>query len=390
MAKKKLVNMFFTEEELKKVDKELLQENYFEQTQKIPDDVKERIMNSIKEYNKLGKMIHREGNLVDIAKNLSEIATFAERFTLESSEEWFDGVTIQRNMKELKTFAGEFGKVATEVQRHQDRMSSLYEDMGHILNRYFEIAPSATEAPSPTTNADTSLYQGDRVKVNMNTVRKHDPTPSYVRKVNQEIARGKGSVKIYELKKNTALVGGGDVHLFEIEVPTNSLTKVIGRLGEVAKFDKKKMEKFVKNDKFLNAQHKTGTSLEVLFNTYVLGDSVQERDYNKIKNEGLNKLMELTRIIKGEGIWKDFVKNLCRKGRKKLTDFEYHSYGDNEHVEFSIDDWGGIMMIFEIKNRGQQESIIEIIWEDGTNIDTVEGKMNFLSDAIFKKIKKYF
>ena len=43
------------------------------------------------------------------------------------------------------------------------------------------------------------------------------------------------------------------------------------------------MEKFIKKDKFLNAQFKTGTSLEKLFNTYVLGDSAQEKEYNKIK-----------------------------------------------------------------------------------------------------------
>jgi len=59
MAKKKLVNLFFSEKELKdiKIKKELLKENYFEQKQDIPDDVRERIMTSIKEYNKLGKQI---------------------------------------------------------------------------------------------------------------------------------------------------------------------------------------------------------------------------------------------------------------------------------------------------------------------------------------------
>ena len=285
MAKKKLLNHFFSKKELKdmKAKKEILNENYFEQKQDIPDDVRERIMTSIKEYNKLGKQIYREGNLVDLAKNLSEIATFTERYTLENSNDWFDGVTIQRNMKELKTFSGEFSKVAEAVQQHQDRMSSLYEDMGHILNRYFEIASSAEEAPAMTANADTTLNQGDRAKVNMNVVRNDDPTPSHIKKVRHEIAKGNGAVKIYEINDETAIVGGGDINLYEVKIPTKSLTKVIGRLNEAAKFDKKKMEKFVKSDKFLNAQYKTGTSLEVLFNTYVLGDSVQEREYNKAK-----------------------------------------------------------------------------------------------------------
>jgi hypothetical protein len=290
MAKKKLVNLFYSEKELKEIKarKEILEENYFEQKQEIPEDVKERIMTSIREYNKLGKQIYREGNLVDLAKNLSEIATFTEKYTVENSNDWFDGVTIQRNMKELKTFSSEFSKVAEAVQTHQDRMSSLYEDMGHILNRYFEIASTAEEAPTMTANADTTLSQGDRAQVNMNVVRKHDPTPRYVKKVKHEVAKGNGTVRIYEIDDKTAVVGGGDIALYDVKVPTKSLTKVIGRLGEAVKFDAKKMEKFIKGDKFLEPQLKTmghdkKRNLEVLFNTYVLGDSVQEREYNKAK-----------------------------------------------------------------------------------------------------------
>ena len=284
MAKKKLVNHFFSEKELKgmKAKEEIFNENYFEQKQEIPTDVKERIMTSIKEYNKLGKQIYREGNLVDLAKNLSEIATFAEQYTIEGSADWFDGVTIQRNMKELKTFSGEFGKVAEAVQQHQDRMSSLYEDMGHILNRYFEIASIAEEQPTMTANADNTLYQGDRAQVNMNVVRKDNPTPRHVKKVRHEIAKGNGAIKIYEINDKTAVVGGGDINLFEVEIPTSSLTKVIGRLNEAAKFDKKKMEKFVKGDKFLSVQVKTN-SLEDVFNKFVSGDAKQERQYNKVK-----------------------------------------------------------------------------------------------------------
>ena len=289
MAKTKLLDHFYSKEQQKdmnarkEIHKELLKENYFEQKQEIPADVKERIMTSIKEYNKLGKQIYREGNLVDLAKNLSEIATFAEHFTIEGANDWFDGVTIQRNMKELKTFSGEFGKVAEAVQQHQDRMSSLYEDMGHILNRYFEIASVGEEAPSMTANADTTLYQGDRAKVNMNTIRKHDPTPKYINKVNTEVKKGNGTVKIYEINDKIAIVGGGDIGLFDVEVPTKSLIKAIGRVHEVATFDELKMEKFVKGDKFLKNQHKTGTTLEVLFNTFVVGDLQQEREYNKVK-----------------------------------------------------------------------------------------------------------
>tara|TARA_Y100000296_G_C5063450_1_gene201077 strand:- start:430 stop:747 length:318 start_codon:yes stop_codon:yes gene_type:complete len=42
-------------------------------------------------------------------------------------------------MKELTGLSNQFKKVATEAQSLQERMSGLYEDMGHILGRYYEI-----------------------------------------------------------------------------------------------------------------------------------------------------------------------------------------------------------------------------------------------------------
>ena len=51
----------------------------------------------------------------------------------------FDKVTVSRNMKELTNLSKQFGKVANEANSLQERMSGLYEDMGHILGRYYEI-----------------------------------------------------------------------------------------------------------------------------------------------------------------------------------------------------------------------------------------------------------
>ena len=42
-------------------------------------------------------------------------------------------------MNDLKKQSAQFNKIANEAQAMQDRMAALYEDMGTILNRYFEI-----------------------------------------------------------------------------------------------------------------------------------------------------------------------------------------------------------------------------------------------------------
>jgi hypothetical protein len=43
-------------------------------------------------------------------------------------------------MSELEKMDKAFEKVATEARQLDERLHSLYEDMGNILNRYYEIS----------------------------------------------------------------------------------------------------------------------------------------------------------------------------------------------------------------------------------------------------------
>ena len=97
------------------------------------------VKEAITTFTKLGKLLQREENLKEIANQLSEIATKAKSYTLGETEDWFDKVTVNRNMKELTTLSKSFGKFAQEAQGLQERMSAVYEDMGHIVGRYYEI-----------------------------------------------------------------------------------------------------------------------------------------------------------------------------------------------------------------------------------------------------------
>ena len=100
-------------------------------------------MNEVGNFNSFGNEIYREGNLRQLAEKLSRLAETAKAHTLQETEDWFDKITVNRNMKELTNLSGQFKKVATEAQSLQERMSGLYEDMGHILGRYYEINEQA-------------------------------------------------------------------------------------------------------------------------------------------------------------------------------------------------------------------------------------------------------
>ena len=101
-------------------------------------NVKE-LVSSIGNYNSLGEQIYGKGNLKEVAETLSKIAEGARQHTLSETDDMFDKVTVSRNMKELTGLSKQFSKVAVEANALQERMTGLYEDMGHILGRYYSI-----------------------------------------------------------------------------------------------------------------------------------------------------------------------------------------------------------------------------------------------------------
>jgi hypothetical protein len=103
-------------------------------------EVKKHFLEIISTYKTYQEQMNRQSDIVEIAETLGGIVEAAKEMTLRESDDWFDKVTIKRNMQELEKLGSSFDKVATEARAMDERLHSLYEDMGHILNRYYEIA----------------------------------------------------------------------------------------------------------------------------------------------------------------------------------------------------------------------------------------------------------
>ena len=77
-------------------------------------------------YNKLGESIFGESNITKIAEKLSWIANQAKSHTLSETEDWFDKITVNRNMKELTGLSGQFGKIAKEWrEENRDKKGNI-------------------------------------------------------------------------------------------------------------------------------------------------------------------------------------------------------------------------------------------------------------------------
>jgi len=121
-------------------------ENVVKEEPTLSIEEKKRALEMIGRYNEYGHALRRETNLLEIAEKLQEISNYAEQFTMNEPKHWFDKVTIERNMKDLRKLSESFAKLARETYVHEQRMEALYEDAGMILNRYFEIKDSIAES----------------------------------------------------------------------------------------------------------------------------------------------------------------------------------------------------------------------------------------------------
>ena len=105
-----------------------------------PQINKFEVVEGVRSFGVVGKQLYNNTNIMEIAKQLSHIAEQAHTHVLGETDDWFDSISVNKNMKALKTNVAEFKKTAMEAHQLNQRLTGLYEDIGHVLNRYYEIS----------------------------------------------------------------------------------------------------------------------------------------------------------------------------------------------------------------------------------------------------------
>ena len=119
----------------------MVNEDEQQESKKIDTD---SFLGMVNRFGGIGEDI-KINDLRSIANVLKNVAETAQIHTESLQEDWFDRVTVSRNMKELNTHSKQFSKIAEEAASLQERMQGLYEDMGNIMGRYYEISEDITE-----------------------------------------------------------------------------------------------------------------------------------------------------------------------------------------------------------------------------------------------------
>jgi len=115
---------------------QLLKEN---EERPLSSEVKRHFLEIVSTYNKYQESMDRKSDIIQVAETLGGITEAARTLAIKEAGDWFDKHTVKRNMSELDKLGKQFDKVALEARNLDQRMAGLYEDMGHILSRYYKF-----------------------------------------------------------------------------------------------------------------------------------------------------------------------------------------------------------------------------------------------------------
>lgn len=117
----------------------------------------------IASYQRLGEAIKKSHSFNEVAEQIAQIAELAESTVTEEAGDWFDQHTIKRNMKELKSYAKDFAKISEDLDTLHQRATALYDDMGNVLARYFEVVePEVEPGEKILTEPDDEPFGGKK------------------------------------------------------------------------------------------------------------------------------------------------------------------------------------------------------------------------------------
>ena len=163
----------------------------FEDSPKVD---KRQTVEGVRNYSIVGKSLYNSGNIMEIAKQLSDIAESAHNHILGEQDDWFDKISVNKNMKSLKGSVVEFQKTAKEAHSLNQRLTGLYEDIGHVLNRYYEIDESLQELDKPDEDELGGEFD-DREDKDIDNDGDSDDSDEFLHKKRQAITKAMKSTK---------------------------------------------------------------------------------------------------------------------------------------------------------------------------------------------------
>lgn len=106
---------------------------------KYSKEERNAFLESLKQFSQFKNEIYRSKRLGEISAQLGQMIESVEAFTLRETQDTFDNVSVNRDMKVIKDDYKLFNKTCTELTQLQQRLEGLYENIGIKLGRYYDL-----------------------------------------------------------------------------------------------------------------------------------------------------------------------------------------------------------------------------------------------------------
>lgn len=116
-----------------------INDSFGQQPKKLSQEQKSKLRDMASMYEKFGECLQNEEALMYSAKGITELCELAETYALTECGDQFQEVIVQKDMKELKKRAMEFGKITKEAYARMQQLGVAYQDIGHVLGRYYDL-----------------------------------------------------------------------------------------------------------------------------------------------------------------------------------------------------------------------------------------------------------
>ena len=135
--------------------------------QTLSNEARRHFLEIISTYGSFGPKLKHENDLAQIAETLGAITDAASEFAIKEAGNHFDESTVKRNMNELGKLSSQFEKIANEAKSLHSQMENLYEDMGHIIGRYYGVSELSEEEVNQRLGIRNEKLVGNQHKLDV-------------------------------------------------------------------------------------------------------------------------------------------------------------------------------------------------------------------------------
>ena len=127
---------------------------------RMTEDEKKQTLESVSRFNELGKNIYKTQEISELVETIKTLSENASKMAIEETADWFDAVSVKRDCKAIGESVKIFESTFSEISTLQQRLESVFEDIGGKLGKYYEIKELVeTEEETPTEEAPVEEEQ---------------------------------------------------------------------------------------------------------------------------------------------------------------------------------------------------------------------------------------